>query len=88
MGDQDRSSKNLLWTIVEGKWVVSTGYRQSSVAIQDPPWFYETMVWEWIPETKSLGAWVGQYSSNNKAPAMKQHYDICASLVEGKVYEP
>ena len=36
-------------------WFVSTVYRQSSAAIDNPPGYYETIVWEWNSKTKKRG---------------------------------
>ncbi len=56
-------------------WNVSTIYRQCS----SPNWdgmYYETIVWEWDPETRKRGEFVHQ------AEGLGAHFEICRSLMD------
>lgn len=69
--------KRVIQSYVRDKWFVSTIYRESSVAMIPAPWFYETLVWEWNPETKERGNIVHQ------AEGINSHCEICANLIRG-----
>jgi len=74
---------SLIQSYVIRKWFVSTAHRQSSAAINDPPWYYETIVWEWDNEKKERGKMIamsdGKYA---KKSALKQHFGICMNLAK------
>ena len=75
------------YLFVEDKkgYFVSTIYRQSSVAIEIPPWFYETMVWEWNPETRKRGFLIAQYDNGGyKDSALMKHFTIVENLLKEK----
>lgn len=82
-----KTSKSVCWCIVDGKWVVSMIYRQSSACVNSPPWYYEIMVWEYTKE-RTLGHWYGNVGEwSGPKSAMNQFRDICLGLVEGKTPE-
>ena len=61
-------------------YIVSTLYRQSSAMINSPPWYYETLVWEYDKATYrhlGEGAWVEQVSSDGPRVAMNKHMALC-----------
>ena len=61
---------NLATTYIKG-YNISTGYRQSSATITDPPsWYYETLVFEW--DGKERGKIVDM-ASDSDSPAMHVH---------------
>lgn len=63
------------------KFFVSTIYRQSSVAVSSPPWFYEIYGWE-LNDKNEKGEWIIEDSANNFPEAMEKHNKHCIKLLE------
>jgi len=77
-------TKALIQSYVMQKWFVSTIHRQSSVMTESPPWYYETIIWEWDAETRKTGAIVSTEDSGSwPEVAAKRHATICVNLVKG-----
>ena len=74
----------LIQSFVRGRFFVSTAYRQSSAMVNSPPWYFETIVWEWDPETKKTGNLLQcKDSGGTDKAALKDHVSICISLAQG-----
>ena len=79
----------LIQSYVLDKFFVSTAYRQSSAAVSNPPWYYETIIWEWDKETNKLGCLLNTIDSGSGAiQATKNHAGICVRLVTERTAEP
>jgi hypothetical protein len=64
------------------KWNVSTIHRESSVMISSPPWYYETIVWEWDKEARRRGKMLYQFDHGNSPEcASRKHAECCGQLV-------
>ncbi len=78
-----KSPHRLIQSYVADKWMVSTVYRQSSAAVYNPPWYYETIIWEWNPITKERGVMVAVKDSGAFPDrASKNHFAICMTLMK------
>ena len=74
-------NNNLIQSYIKGKFCVSTIYRQSSACTESPPWYYETIIWEWDSENKKLGKILGQVDSGSyEEGALKSHCGIVMRL--------
>jgi hypothetical protein len=73
----------LIQSYVLNQWFVSTAYRQSSAAIESPPWYYETIIWEWDSATMKRGDIInvldGAYGYK---AALKKHFGVCQRLAK------
>ena len=78
----ERREYNLLQTYLRTMgYLVSTGYRQSSAMVNDPPWYFETLVWEWNNETKETDRILySENSGSTQNEAFRQHQIICRKL--------
>lgn len=65
------------------KFFVSTRYRESSVAVSSPPWYYEIFGWE-LNEDNSKGEWIIEDAENHLSEALKKHHEHCVKLLETK----
>ena len=72
--------KQVIQSYIFQKWMVSTIHRQSSALMYDPPWFYETIVWEWDGETRTRGKIVHEAGCDTTA----EHFAICQKLLSGE----
>ena len=81
MDNEYKPDERIIQSYVKDKWFVSTIYRQSSVAMSDPPWFYETIVWEWDAATRNRGALIHSTSG------LQAHFDICRKLLNDEPLE-
>lgn len=84
--EEKELSKKFLQSYVysekHGNFFVSTCYRQSSAAVNSPPWFYETFAWKLDSEDKRTD-WVADNSgSRYKRKAYEQHIEVCKQLDE------
>lgn len=70
-----------IWSLVGDKYI-STIYRQSSACINNPPWYYETMIWHYDPENKKMLSIAHIIASSNIRTARKRHWQITQSLME------
>ena len=71
----------LIQSYVKRKWLVSTGYRESSVCMDPPPCYYETIIWEWDPKTGELGRMLNVRDSGGcEEHALKDHFGIVVRL--------
>ena len=69
-------------TNTEGQsYMVSTAYRQSSAPIPDAPWYWETLTWEWNPETKERGDIVDQ--SDGHLGLLPEHAEMVTRAFNG-----
>jgi len=74
-------SKSLIRSYVADKYFVSTIYRQSSACMESPPWFYETIAWEWQLETGRGEVLRGPVDSGNWVEsALESHFNVCRDL--------
>ena len=81
--DGENKGHKLVQTYVADRWFVSTIYRQSSACMNNPPWYYETIIWEYDPETRKRGRMYQTSGSHYGAVvAMKAHAAICVTMVE------
>ena len=70
--------EKLIQSYVLEKFFVSTAYRQSSVMIESPPWYYETIVFEWDKETKKAGRMLDSFDSGSEpGDALVNHNNTC-----------
>lgn len=60
---------------------VSTIYRESSAAVNSPPWYYEIYGWE-LNDDNSKGEWIIEESAGNLPEALKTHHGHCVKLIE------
>lgn len=60
---------------VRERWRVSTAWRRSSACMNSPPWYYETIVWEWDPATNTDGELLSCEGSS-----IDDHFKKCAEL--------
>ena len=73
-----KNPEKLIQSYVLEKFFVSTAYRQCSAMIESPPWYYETIVFEWDKETKNTGRMLDSFDSgSNPADALVNHNDTC-----------
>jgi len=67
---------------IVGNRYISTIYRRSSAAVNDPPWYYETLIFEYDPSTRELGVVVHQLpGTGNVMFARKRHWQITESMM-------
>jgi hypothetical protein len=78
---EEKEAYSLVQTYLLQKYFISTAYRQSSVMMSSPPWYYETIVWEWDEKTRKSGSilYMGD-SGNSPEYAIKQHFKIVEKL--------
>jgi len=69
-----------IYSVVGDKYV-STIFRQSSAAINDPPWYYETIIWNYDPENKTMLNIAHMIFSMDLVTARKKHWQITESLM-------
>jgi len=79
----EKIAHKFIQSYIQEKYFVSTAHRRSSVQIESPPWYYETIVWELDKKTGSnkkmiLMADSGGYSEK----ALKEHFRICGELLK------
>ena len=74
---------NLIQSYVAGRWFVSTTYRRSSAMIEPPAnWYFETIAWEWDPNTKTQGRIIKMDDSgSSQEEALLSHINICSELL-------
>lgn len=53
---------------------ISTIYRQSSAMCNNPPWYYETLVWEWDTEKRCRKE---EILSEHNSSSPNRHFEIC-----------
>ena len=88
-GKMKEKPHTLIQSYVLDKFFVSTAYRQSSAAVSNPPWYYETIIWEWDKETNKLGCLLNTIDSGSGAiQATKNHAGICVRLVTERTADP
>jgi len=86
--DIEESAHNLMQSYVLERYIVSTTFRQSSAAISNLPWYYETLAWEWNKETDERGKLIGcEGSSSSPTTAIKQHCAVCIKLLAATAKE-
>lgn len=79
--DERICSVGLIQSYVQDHYFVSTAYRRSSAMLNPQGWYYETIVWNWNPETKERGEIVDSRDCGvNRLTALACHAAICASL--------
>ncbi len=71
---------NLIQSYVLRKYCVSTAYRQSSACVNSPPWYFETIIWEWDENKKESGRMLNVVTSGFNKKALDTHFGICKSL--------
>ena len=82
-----KPSTTLIQSYVLKKWFVSTIHRESSVMESPPPWFYETLVWEWNAETRERGELLYQAGgSHYESGGLLDHFEVCKQLTETGSY--
>lgn len=73
----------LIQSYVLEKYFVSTAYRKSSITLETPVWYYETIVWEWNRKTKIHGKIIEMQDSGSlPSTALENHYEICKKLIK------
>jgi hypothetical protein len=83
-----KKEHNLIQSFVLGKWLVSTGYRESSAAANSPPWYYETIIWKWDKKLRQTGDMVGMADGKyTKKSALRQHFGACTRLSKGESWQ-
>lgn len=81
-------SIRLIQSYVQDRYFVSTAYRRSSASLNPDGWYYETLVWEWNPETKERGELLESHDSGlSRRRAMIEHAGHCQVLAE-RLAEP
>jgi len=76
-----REPHTLIQSYVYKKYFVSTAYRKSSAMINSPPWYYETLTWEWNPNTGDLGKILeSEDSGGHPNVALENHCLVCKKL--------
>jgi hypothetical protein len=76
-----RCKQKLIQSYVQDYFFVSTAYRRSSAMLAPDLWYYETIVWNWNPETRERGEIVDSHDSGySRRTALASHAEICASL--------
>jgi len=82
--EDERKAHTLIQSYVLRRWFVSTAYRRSSVCMLDPPWYYETIIWEWDEEARMQGEMLAVKDSGSYPEmAAKNHAGICVNLIQG-----
>lgn len=72
----------LIQSYVRDTWFVSTIWRQSSAPIVSAPWYYETIVWEWDPETRERGNIISSHDGGSDyVMAARHHARVCEDLI-------
>jgi len=85
---EEKKHHKLIQSYVQDKYFISTIYRQSSIAMYNPPWYYETMGWEWDKETKESGKMLLQNDSGHEPEyAIREHCAICVKIVKGEKFD-
>ena len=70
--------EKLIQSYVLEEFFVSTVYRQCSAMIESPPWYYETIVFEWDKETKKAGRMLDIFDSGSEpGDALVNHSNMC-----------
>ena len=78
----------LIQSYVVNCWFVSTAFIKSSVSVNSPPWYFETIVWEWDSNTREQGKMVEMKDSGSfPDQAIQSHFNICGNCLEGR-YKP
>lgn len=72
--------QSYLYTKEFGNFFVSTCYRQSSVMIDPPPWYYETYAWKLDKDRHRTDMVVEFAGTNDKEWAFQNHIEICRQL--------
>lgn len=85
--EDDERERNLIQSFVNNEFFVSTIYRQSSACIESPPWYFETLVWEWKADLRERGKIVHSAASSYRESALKDHAEICRKLACGEALE-
>lgn len=83
---RDAVEHNMAWSIITHQpsgtsWCVSTGWRESSAAISSPPWFAETIVWEW--DGKNRGQIL--HTDGLNSYCLIVHSEVCEMLLSGGI---
>ena len=82
---EEEKAHSLIQSYVMRKFFVSTAYRQSSAAVSSPPWYYETIIWDWDDRKSSRGEMKAVMDSGRTPKvALKSHFGICFNLVTKK----
>lgn len=81
----EKREHNFCQTFLRTKGIlVSTGYRQSSAAINDPPWYFETIAWKGLGEGEMIFM---ESSGRDEKLALERHQEICRKLFTGEPIE-
>lgn len=85
----DRVEYNLISTYLPTKGVnISTGYRESSICTQTPPWYFETIVFEFDPMTRERGKILHmQDSGDSEFVAFTSHMQLVERVIKGQSFE-
>ena len=75
-------SEKYLQTYIKGKYCVSTIYRESSVSIPNPPWYYETFVWDLDPDTGKFTTLTDETDEMKKMP--DHHFRVVEKYMGGQ----
>jgi len=78
---KDSPSECHIWSIVGDRYI-STIYRRSSAAVNNPPWYYETVIFEYNATSGKLGRITHQVpGTGNIRFARKRHWQITESMM-------
>ena len=82
---EEEKAHSLIQSYVMRKYFVSTAYRRSSAAVSPPPWYYETIIWEWDDKKRECGEMKAVMDSGRTPKvALRSHFGICFNLVTKK----